>query len=162
MKGGLNVGFNMFLYYGIKILLPILFAYAYMKYKRAKSIDNTLELKLKGRSKIEFYLSILLSIAYIAYPVSKSMQGTAVFIGSLIFLYAYLVLERLVAVGRKVIFAKFLAFEVRMINEYGYRNGRFEFFIRGGRIKVLLPIADVQHLQEMLSGSRRKSRGRRL
>lgn len=92
-------------------MLPILFAFAFMKFNQAKKMDNTLKMKLKGRSFLEFYLMIILSLAYVVYPVKEEFMGQAVFIGAFIFLFSYLMLERLVIVGRKLIFAKMFAFE---------------------------------------------------
>lgn len=152
---------NQTMYYVIKILLVVLYAYTFMKFKRAKSLDHTLKLKLKARSMIEFYGSIILSVGFIAYSAQKEVMGFAVFIGAIIFLISYLVLERLVAVGRKVIYAKFFAFEVNKINKCFYKKGTFDFYIRGGNVKVFLPVTDMDYVTEMLSGRRQRGRGRR-
>lgn len=155
------MSFDQIMYYAIKVLLPLVYGYTFIKFKRAKSLDHTLKLKLKGRSMIEFYLVLIAGIAFIAYPANKDILGVFVFIGAIIFLLTYLAMERLVAVGRKVIFAKFFAFEVRLITKYFYQKGRFEFYIRSGRIKVFLPVADMTYVNEMLSGQGRRGRGRR-
>lgn len=149
---------NQTLYYLIMVLLPLAYTYTYFKFKRAKDFDNTLKLKLNLRSKIETYLLIALSIGYIVYPVKPEAYGVAVFIGAFIFLLVYFNMERLTIVGRKVIFTKFLAFEVKAINKRYYAKGRFEFYLRGGKVKVLLPVADMDYVMETLSGSTRRNR----
>ena len=149
---------NQILYYVIMVALPLIYLFAYFKYKRAKSLDNTLKLKLGLRSKIESYSLIALSIAYILYPVEKEAYGVAVFLGALLVLLVYLSLERLTIVGRKVLFTRFLAFDVKMIQRRSYRNGRFIFYIGNGRIKVFLPVSDMDYLNEMLSGNQRQRR----
>lgn len=154
------MGFNKILYYGIKVFLVLILSYTYYKFKRAKTLDDTLTFRVKGRGMIAFYLSLLLSLAYIAYPANDETLGVALFLGSFVFLYVYLSMERLVFVGRKLIFAKFLAFEVRHVNKFAYQKGLFEFFIRGGRVKVRFPVGDMNYVLEMLSGVRQRNRKR--
>lgn len=144
----------------LKVMFPLLFGYAYLKFNKAKRVDNTLELKLKGRSMIEAYTLIALSVAFIAYPFNKDKAGFAVFAGAILFLLVYLCLERIVAVGRKVIYAKFYAFEVKQISKKTYEKGRFTFYIRNGKVKIFLPVADMNSVMQGLSGSNRRNRKR--
>ncbi len=123
-------------------------------------MDHTLKLKLKGRSLIEFGTFIILSAIYIVYPVKEEYIGQALFIGAIIFLFSYLMLERIVAVGRKLIFAKLYAFETRFITKPMFHKGLFDFFIKDVKIKVFLPVADMKYVLQMLSGAGRRNKRR--
>ncbi|NLW15729.1 MAG: hypothetical protein GX038_05695 [Erysipelothrix sp.] len=149
---------NQIMYFGLKIIIPFLYTYAYLKFNRAKKVDSTLKFKLKGRSQVEFYLVLFISMAFIMYPAKKDSYGTFVFIGAILFLWVYLMLERMIFVGRKVIYAKYLAFEVKMITKRYYEKGSFVFYIRGGRVKTFLPVTDIDYITQTLSGRIRRSK----
>lgn len=150
------MGFNQIMYYLIKVFIPLLYLYGYAKYKRAKSMDNTLQFKLNIRSKVETYLIAFLAVTFVAYPFGKELMPLGVLIGALLFLLVYFNLERMVFVGRKVIYTKFMAFEVRAINKRYYTKGHFEFYLKGGKVKVLFPVSDMDRIMETLSGSYRR------
>lgn len=150
------MGFNQIMYYLVKLFIPLLYLYAYLKFKRAKSLDKTLLLKMNIRSKIETYSIAFLSLTFIAYPLAKDLMPLGVLIGALLILLVYFNLERMVFVGRKVIYAKFMAFELRAINKRYYTKGHFEFYLKGGKVKVLYPVSDMNRTMETLSGSYRR------
>ncbi len=148
------MNFNQIILIAIKVFTVILYGYTYYKFKRAQALDNTLKFKLKGRGFVEFYLFLILNILFVAMvSLDKDKAGFFVFIGAILFIFTYLNLERLVMVGRKVVFARFLAFDMRQIKRKTYERGKLTFYFPNGSVSVRFPVADIGLAMQMLSGS---------
>ena len=150
--------FNLVALWGVRTITILFYIYTYYKYTRAKQLDNTLTLKFNLRSKIEVYGLLALNVIGLVYQPPKDSVGVYVFIASALLLVTYFSLERIVVVGRKILFARFLAFDVKQISRNEYKRGRFMFNIKGGTVKVWFPLTDTENLMQMLSGNYRRSR----
>ena len=140
----------------VKIAIVIIYIFTYYKFKVTKRVDETLKFRLNLRSKIEFYGLAILNVVFIlATPNAKETAGIYVIVGGVLFVFSFLHLERLVIVGRKIIFARFLAFEVRKIKRKVYERSKFTFYISNGSVYVKWPVSDMTTTMEMLSGKRK-------
>lgn len=153
--------YNVVVFWSLHIITGILYLYGYFKFKKAKRLDDTLEIKFNTRSKIEFYGIALLNAVGFVYQPTKEMVGVANFMLAPLLLLTYLSLERIVVVGRRILYTKFLAFDIRLIKSKEYKKGTFTFKIRDGVIKVRLPLTDPGYMMQMLSGSYRKPRSKK-
>lgn len=146
---------NQIVLFSIKVLTVIMYGYTYLKYKSAKGLDPTLKFVLKGRSMIEFYLMLVVNVLFMFTSHKVETAGFYVFVGAVLFLITYIHLERILAVGRKVLFTRMLAFDIRQIKKRTYQRGKFTFYIQNGKVDVRLPVADMTVVMQMLSGRRR-------
>lgn len=146
---------NQIVLFSIKVLTVIIYGYTYLKYKSAKGLDPTLKFVLKGRSMIEFYLMLVVNVLFMFTSHKAETAGFYVFVGAILFLITYIHLERILAVGRKVLFTRMLAFDIRQIKKRTYQRGKFTFYIQNGKVDVRLPVADMTVVMQMLSGRRR-------
>ena len=146
---------NQIVLFSIKVLTVIMYGYTYLKYKSAKGLDPTLKFVLKGRSMIEFYLMLVVNVLFMFTSHKVETAGFYVFVGAILFLITYIHLERILAVGRKVLFTRMLAFDIRQIKKRTYQRGKFTFYIQNGKVDVRLPVADMTVVMQMLSGRRR-------
>lgn len=149
------MNFNQIVLFSIKVLTVIMYGYTYLKYKSAKGLDPTLKFVLKGRSMVEFYLMLVVNVLFMFTSHKAETAGFYVFVGAILFLITYFHLERILAVGRKVLFTRMLAFDIRQIKKRTYQRGKFTFYIQDGKVDVRLPVADMTVVMQMLSGRRR-------
>ena len=149
---------NKVVFWGLHVITGVLYLYGLIRFLSAKRIDDTLKVEMNLRSKIEFFGIVALNAAAFVYQPTKETVGVANFMLAPLLLLTYLSLERMVVVGRRILYTKFLAFDIRHIKSKEYKKGLFTFKIRDGVIKVRFPITDPDYLMQMLSGSYRKSR----
>lgn len=152
--------FNRVVFWGLHLVTGFLYLYAVFRFMSAKRIDDTLKIEMNLRSKIEFFGIVILNVVGFLYQPTKEMVGFTNFLLAPLLLLTYLSLDRMVVVGRRILYTKFLAFDIRLIKSKEYVKGKFTFKIKDGVIKVRLPITDPELLMQSLSGSYRKQRGK--
>jgi len=147
---------NQIVLIAIKVMLVVLYGYTYYRFKRAQTMDNTLKLKLKGRGLIETVVIAGLNVLFLTTPHHKETAGLYVFLGAILFFLTYLHLERIMAVGRKVIYARFLAFDMRQVKRNTYSKGKLTLYFPKGSMYVRLPVTDMNETMTLLTRSGRK------
>ena len=146
------------MYWVVKVGIPALYLFTYYRFNRAKYMDKRLKLELDLRSKIELVIIVIAGLTFAFYPSLKPINSLFLLYGGLVLLISYFAMERIVAVGTRIIFTKFYAFETRRITKASYQKAKFQFTIQNVEIKVRLPIADMNKVMMVLNPRLRKTR----
>lgn len=147
---------NQIILIALKVMLVLLYGYTYYRFKRAQTMDTSLKLKLKGRGLVEVALIGGLNTLFLIIPHHQEDAGFYVFLGAILFFLTYLHLERIMAVGRKVIYARFLAFDMRQVKRHTYEKGKLTLYFPNGSMYVRLPVTDINETLILLTRSGRR------
>ncbi|QIK69861.1 hypothetical protein G7062_05945 [Erysipelothrix sp. HDW6C] len=135
-----------------KLVIAVLYGFEFMRYNRAKRLDNTIKVKFDIRSWIEVIVVGGLNIGLMVYPNVEQNVVFLTFYAFVMLAVTFFHTRRLVVIGKKVIFILEHSFKLTDLSRVTYEKGVMKFLIKGQAFKLRLPLGDMEYVMQRLSG----------
>ncbi|CAM3610796.1 hypothetical protein ERUR111494_02980 [Erysipelothrix urinaevulpis] len=138
----------------VKLILLALLVIVSYKISRAKKTDPSIELKLNLRSWVELFVVVALDLFVLVSKANEANSFKLMILGQVMIVVTFLHTRRYVFVGKNMIYLLEHMFLTKHVSHVRYEKGKLMLAIQGTEVKVRLPLADVEYIQERFSGKR--------
>lgn len=151
---------NQYIVWAQRAAIIMFYLYQIYRFNIAKRYDKTIRFKIKGIGLLEFGGLVIINAVFFFYPVDDSTSSVMMIVGLILILATFFQLRRIVACGRKVLYAVEHAFDLRQIQKTTLERNILTFYIKSSSVRVRFPIGDMDAIMESLSGKRKVKRGK--
>ncbi|MBV4094415.1 hypothetical protein KSY51_13025 [Erysipelatoclostridium ramosum] len=132
----------------MKIILIMQYLYFLKLYFETKKEDNTIQISFGLLSLFEFFCILGLNIAFVCSIILEAHSIYFFLIGTIINIYTYFMLNRVIIVGERKILLKGKIVDLKRIKKVEARFYSVIFNSRDGKLSVTYPIINHQILYE--------------